>query len=90
MCGGDREKLILPTPTSSSLHHTYTLCLLDIHTNSLLEAHIPLGLRNVQAFWLGVWVLMPAAWVQILDLPLISHATLDRGCLAFWNFSSST
>lgn len=32
-------------------------------------------LGGSQLYWLGVWVLVPAGWVQILALPLISHAT---------------
>lgn len=36
------------------------------------------SLGRFKRYWLGVWVLVPAGWVQILALPLISHATLDR------------
>lgn len=41
-------------------------------------SHPQRSLGKFKHYWLGVWVLVPAAWVQILALPLMSHATLDR------------
>lgn len=71
------EKLILPTLTAPPLHHTYILCLLYIHANPCWRLMTHQVFRKVQVYWLGVWALMPVAWVQILALPLISRTTMD-------------
>lgn len=49
----------------------------------LAGSHPHRSLGRFKHYWLGVWVLVPAGWVQILALPLRSLATLDRS-LNLW------
>lgn len=77
MCSEGRERFILPTSPTPTRCPSITPT--PIHTNPVGNSH---PLRSLGRFkhtsQLGVWALVPIAWVQILTLPLINHGILDR------------